>query len=172
MKFSTRARYGLRLMVELARALQDEKLVQLGQVAEVTGISGNYLAQLAMSLKSAGLIIGVSGKKGGYQLGRAAERIKVSEILEAVQGPIGLTDCAKNPELCLNSGYCEARMVWVIAGFKMMEVFEEHSLADLIASDWKDKIRREYSHLDLLDPARFSEECVLRPSCPATEVKK
>ena len=70
MKLSTRARYGLRIMVELARELQSNELVHLGKIARITGLSRNYLSQLAISLKNASLIVGVSGKKGRDALPR------------------------------------------------------------------------------------------------------
>lgn len=139
-------------MVELARALQSKSLVQLGEVAKITGISSNYLAQLAMPLRNGGLLMGVSGKKGGYTLGRPADEIYISEILEAVQGPIALTDCSDNPELCLYAPFCETRMLWVIAGHKLKETFGQYTLADLIKKNFCDKTRRKYKEIDLLKP--------------------
>ncbi len=155
MKFSTRARYGLRMMVELARSLKKEKLVHLGQVARITGLSVNYLAQLAIPLKNNGLLIGVSGKNGGYQLGKPPEQITVKEIIEAVQGTVGLTDCVFNPEVCLNSSFCEARLMWVLASHKLQEVLAQYTLADIIDSDWKEKIQKEFAHIPMVNPDAY-----------------
>ncbi len=155
MKFSTRARYGLRMMVELARELQHSRLVQLNRIAEITHLSVNYLVQLAIPLKNNGLIVGISGKKGGYRLARPPQEIKIREILEAVQGPLSLSDCVNNPEICLNSSFCEARMIWVLASQKIIDVFEEYSLADLIDREYKNKIRNKYPGITLLDPDKF-----------------
>jgi len=158
MKFSTRARYGLRLMMELARELKKHDPVHLGHVASITGLSTNYLAQLAMPLKNSGLLHGISGKKGGYRLGRPADKISVRGILEAVQGPIGLTDCSNHPELCLNCSFCEARMIFVIATHKMVEVFDRTTLADLMDKDWKREVYDEFSHIPLLQPDKYLAE--------------
>lgn len=158
MKFSTRARYGLRLMVELARGLKKEKLVHLGKISGITGVSENYLAQLAMSLKNDGLLIGVSGKKGGYYLSRPASEIKISEIIKAVAGPISLTDCVNNPDICLNSSFCEARMIWVIMSGSMFEILERYTLEDLIDKKKLAEVVNEHSHLPLLFPDRFLAE--------------
>lgn len=147
MKFSTRARYGLRMMVELARALKGEEIVHLGKIAKITGLSVNYLAQLAMPLKNNGLLIGVSGKHGGYRLGRPAEEITIRRIIEAVQGPISLTDCALNPDICLNADFCEARMIWVILGSSLTEILGRYTLADLIDRERMIELRQEYAHL-------------------------
>lgn len=157
------------MMVELTRALKKERLVRLGQVAKVTGLSVNYLAQLAIPLKNSGLLIGVSGKKGGYQLGRSAEEITISEILQALQGPVSLTDCVRRPDICLNSPFCEARMIWVIASHTMMKVLEETSLADLIDDKWKRRSRKKYEHVELLNPGSITVGRTMQPNCPTGE---
>jgi len=152
MKFSTRARYGLRMMVELSRGLKESEVVSIGHIAEVTGISPNYLAQLAIPLKSSGLVRGISGKKGGYQLARPAKEISVGDVVSAVLGPVGLTDCVNSPDMCLNSSFCETRMIWVLASHKMSELFESVSLADMVDKRWKEKTRKKFSYVPLLDP--------------------
>jgi len=161
MKFSTRARYGLRLMVELARELKKEKLVHLGKIAKITGVSENYLAQLAMSLKNDGLLIGVSGKKGGYYLSRPTEEIKISEIVKAVAGPICLTDCVNNPDICLNSSFCEARMIWVIMSGSMVEILERYSLEDLIDKKRLAGVVGNHAHLPLLFPDKIMAQAAV-----------
>jgi Rrf2 family protein len=143
------------MMVELARELKKQDKVHLGRVAKITGLSVNYLAQLAMPLKNNGLLIGVSGKHGGYQLAKDPRDILISDIIQAVQGPISLTDCAKNPDICLNASFCEARMIWVILSGNMMETLEKYTLADLIDKDRVAELRQEYSHLPLIDPDRI-----------------
>lgn len=145
-------------MVELARGLKKDKLVHLGKISGITGVSENYLAQLAMSLKNDGLLIGVSGKKGGYYLSRPASEIKISEIIKAVAGPISLTDCVNNPDICLNSSFCEARMIWVIMSGSMFEILERYTLEDLIDKKKLAAVVNEHSHLPLLFPDRFLAE--------------
>ncbi|MFZ5979127.1 MAG: RrF2 family transcriptional regulator [Candidatus Zixiibacteriota bacterium] len=167
MKFSTRARYGLRMMVELSRALEKKELVHLGQVARITGLSVNYLTQLAIPLKNNGLIIGVSGKKGGYKLGKPAAEISIQEILEAVQGPTELTDCVTNPDICLNSSFCEARMIWVIASHEMAGIFKKYTLSDLINKKFKADMRQRYPEVVFLNPDKIMAEGSYPQSCPA-----
>jgi Rrf2 family protein len=167
MKLSTRARYGLRMMTELARALQKEKLVRLRQIAKITGLSENYMAQLAMSLRNDGLLIGVSGKKGGYCLAREPEQITVKDVVQAVQGPISLTDCATHPELCLNAPFCEARMVWVMANYRLTEVFESITLADMIDKDFVKKTRKKHPKMKLLNPDKVMASDAYVMTCPA-----
>lgn len=155
MKFSTRARYGLRMMIELARALRKESIVHVGRIAEITGLSENYLAQLTSPLKGAGLLIGVSGKKGGYMLGRPAEEITIGEIVQALVGPIGATGCVNSPDICMNAGFCEARLIWTLASAKMQEVFESFTLADMVDREKVRAIARENGHIPQIDADRF-----------------
>lgn len=152
MKFSTRARYGLRMMVEFARELKENNLVHLGRIAKITGLSENYLAQLAISLKNGGLLVGVSGKKGGYHLARPANQIRIAEIIEAVIGPINLTECVTHPEICLNSSFCETRLIWSIANYRVQEALNEYTLANLISKDWIKQTRKKYPKMTFLDP--------------------
>lgn len=168
MKFSTRARYGLRMMVELARSLEKERIVRLSQIAAITNISKNYLLQLTIPLKNGGIIRGISGKNGGYQLARPAEQIKLSEIIEAVDGAISLTDCVRNPDICLNSSFCEARTIWVILSENMFDVLAKFSLRDLIEKQQLSKIREEYSYMRLLDSDQIIREKTLATAaaCP------
>lgn len=150
MKFSTRARYGLRIMVEMARLLQTERLVQLHRIAKITGLSTNYLSQLAISLRDAGLLVGVSGKKGGYHLARSPETITIREIVVAVQGRIFATDCVINPELCMNADFCEARTVWAVLTHRMHEALDEFTLADLIDPGYLEKTRKQHPDVPFL----------------------
>jgi len=168
MKFSTRARYGLRMMVELARELQHTDLVHLGKIAKTTGLSENYLAQLAISLKNSGLVIGVSGKKGGYQLAKSPDQIKIGEIVESVIGPIALTECVSHPDICLNAGFCETRMVWAYVNTRVQQALDEFTLADLTRRDWLEEMHRKHPDMPLLNVNQIaldgSED--IPPGCP------
>jgi Rrf2 family iron-sulfur cluster assembly transcriptional regulator len=139
-------------MIELARALQKQNIVPLGLIAQVTGLSVNYLTQLAIPLKSAGLVVGISGRNGGFQLTRPAEQIHLSEIVIALDGPISVTDCVNSPEICLSSAFCEARLIWSVLSGNMLEILESYSLADLIDRDNIKKIKDRYSYLPRFDP--------------------
>ena len=85
MKFSTRDRYALRLMVELAN--HGETLVPLKEISDTQQISLKYLEQIITPLAKAGLVTSVRGAQGGYRLARPAEQITAGEILRAVEGP-------------------------------------------------------------------------------------
>jgi Rrf2 family protein len=133
MKLSTRARYALRMMVELAKMTDGNSTVTLGQLARATSVSRRYLEQLAIALKSAGLITGISGKGGGYLLARSAEAIRVQEIVEAAIGPVNIVECVDNPEQCIRSDACECRWIYKRINTRINEVLSDFSLSDLVA---------------------------------------
>lgn len=174
MKFTTRARYGLRLMVELARLLRKERLVHLGRIARITGLSENYLSQLAISLKNHGLLIGVSGKNGGYHLGKPASEISINEIIRAVSGPVAATECTAHPEICMNASFCEARAVWVLISDRVSSLLEDFSLADLIDKDRFRHLKAQNPEIELHNPKIIltNKNKVSLPGCPVTSNDK
>ena len=144
MKISTRARYALRLMVDIARKYDGLHPVNLRRVAEGNDLSFGYLEQLMISLRNASLVRGLSGRKGGYILARPAEQIRLIEIVEAVIGPINLAVCVLNPENCWRSPICESRPIWVMLNTMIREVLDRYTLADMAEERWLERIIREF----------------------------
>ena len=147
MKLSTKARYGLRMMVEMARELKNADLVRIGKIAGITGLSENYLAQLAIPLKKNGLLVGVSGKNGGYHLSRPAEKISLYDIIHSVLGNTHLVECVGNPSICLNSSFCEARLIWVLLGDNISSTLKKFTIADMINKEFGDGLRKSYPEI-------------------------
>ncbi|MBW1871375.1 MAG: Rrf2 family transcriptional regulator [Deltaproteobacteria bacterium] len=131
MKLSRRARYALRMMVAIARQTKEKKRISLTQVAKLTDLSRRYLEQLAIALKNASLIVGKSGKTGGYMLGRPAADIKVGQIVEAAIGPINIVECLSQPDLCMLSTGCECRWLYQDINDRITDVLYGYSLQDL-----------------------------------------
>jgi Rrf2 family protein len=131
MKLAARARYALRAMMIVAREGDDGNPINLGQVAKQSSISRRYLEQVAISLKNAGLLKAVSGKKGGHLLTRPAQDIMLDEIIEATIGPINIVDCIADPEACMMLEGCECRALYVLINQKIKESFNAFTLADL-----------------------------------------
>ena len=92
MLFSTRAEYGVRLMVELGRQ-DDETPVSLGAVAEAENLPLSYLEHLVAKLRKAGLVTSRRGAHGGYALARPAAEIEMLEVVQALEGPISPMEC-------------------------------------------------------------------------------
>ena len=116
MRVSTRGRYALRVMIDLAQSdpNQGDAMVKLKDISARIDVSRNYLVQLLISLKNAGLVRSTSGKNGGYSLMRPASEITTHEIVEAAIGPININECVLNHEICDRSDTCRAREFWAV----------------------------------------------------------
>lgn len=114
MKMSTRGRYALRMMIDLANHYSDEKdgYVKLKDIAERQEISKDYLVNLTHMLKNANLVRSSRGKEGGYMLTRPPEKINALEIVESTIGEIYILDCLGDKEVCDRIRGCKARKVW------------------------------------------------------------
>lgn len=131
MRISTRARYALRLMIDIARNGGEQPL-QLKDIAMRQGISKRYLEQIVISLKNNRLIRGVPGKSGGYILTRSPADIMVGAIIEAALGPINVVDCVLDKDACMKSDYCECRPVYALINARVRNALNEFTLADII----------------------------------------
>ena len=131
MKLSTRARYALRLMLDVAKNGGEDAPVSLAAVAKHTKISRKYMEHLARDLKNRRLLRGVCGKQGGYLLAKPAAEITLREIIEAAIGPISILDCLQDPGICMLTDECECRPVYNLMNQRIISVLEEFTLADL-----------------------------------------
>lgn len=112
MKFSTKGRYALRFMVELAE-WPGEEPVSLSVIAERQGISVKYLEQIVSSLSHAGLVSASRGSQGGYRLSRSASQITAGDILRATEGSLAPVPCLRNQvEPCNLCFGCNTRSFW------------------------------------------------------------
>ncbi len=143
MKLGTRARYAVRLMLEVARLGAGEALVNMRTIASTTGISKAYLDQITIALRGQRLLRGRAGRSGGYALGKPAAGITVREIVEAVIGPVDLVECVGEPDFCDRSGVCETRVVWALMAQRIRGVLEEYTLADLSDPAFLDDAKRQ-----------------------------
>ena len=132
MKLSTRPRYALRLMLEVARTAGTEETMRLSAVAEQTHLSRGYLEQLTVALRAHRLLRGVCGKGGGFSLARRPEEISVRDVIESVLGPINIVECVENPGICAKSATCECRGVYLLINKRITEALDEFTLADLL----------------------------------------
>jgi len=131
MKLSTKGRYGVRLMFDLAQHAGDGP-VTLKDIAARQEISEKYLSNLIPLLKNAGFVHAVRGSQGGYTLARAPRDINLKDILVALEGPMCLVECTEKPLLCQRSGECLMRDVWSEVTGKMFEALESFTLEALM----------------------------------------
>jgi Rrf2 family protein len=131
MKLSTRTRYGIRAIIELAQH-EGKRPLQLKLIAERQGISVKYLEQLMSLLRSSGFVRSVRGSKGGYILARAPEQIKLNEVFRCLEGPVTTAECTENQDYCERAADCVAREVWLQVEEAIQRVLSSISLADLV----------------------------------------
>jgi Rrf2 family protein len=131
MKISTKGRYGLRALIDLSINGRSGLPVLLSDIAKRQGISDKYLEQIASQLHRAGLVKTVRGRKGGYLLNRPESEIKLSEVIEVLEGPICVVDCVGEPDICSRSTLCSTRDIWTLLSNKIEETLSSFTLADL-----------------------------------------
>ena len=133
MKLSTKGRYGLRALIDLATYSEIEP-VSISSIAARQGISERYLEQLMTLLKKAGLIKSIRGAGGGYKLAKPAGEISVGDILRALEGSLDPVDCAGLPGAsgCEESGGCVTKYVWQKINESINRTVDEMNLEELI----------------------------------------
>lgn len=130
MRLSTRGRYGTRAMLDVALH-NNQGPVHLKDIAARQQLSKKYLEHLISRLEGAGLLRSARGPGGGISLARPPSEIRLSEILETLEGPTALVECVDNPERCARSSSCATRDVWMEIGQLMGDFLESKTLEDL-----------------------------------------
>jgi Rrf2 family protein len=133
MKFSTKAAYGLRAMVDLAKK-QDKEPYSLAKIAKDENISLAYLERLFAKLKKADLVKSTKGAKGGYELVKPAKQISVRDIFLALEGDLSPYNCVKLANACKLAGCdCSAKQVWHLLECEINKTLESIKLKDLVS---------------------------------------
>lgn len=139
MKLSTRGRYGTRAMLDLAMH-NGEQPVLLKDIAKRQEISERYLENIMRTLVSSGLAISVQGRNGGFSLAKKTSDIKLSEIIQAVEGSMSPVSCVDNPKLCKRTTICIAQDIWVKLRKAIVDVLDSVTLADMVKTQ-KEKLK-------------------------------
>lgn len=135
MKISTRGRYALRIMTDLAENT-DGNYIPLKEISSRQKISHKYLESIMLDLSKAGLVDGRHGKGGGYKLNRLPQDYTVYEILQVTEGdlsPVSCLDC--NADACERVQECKTLPVWAGLYKLIKEYFGGITLLDLLKSD-------------------------------------
>ena len=136
MKLSTRTRYGVRLMLDLALH-KDKGQIFLKDIAREEEISEKYLSLIIIPLKSAGFVNSIRGARGGYILAKDPSQITLKELVDVLEGDTCLVDCVKNSASCSRSRSCASRDIWTIVSENISKTLGSMTLEDLV------KISRE-----------------------------
>ncbi len=131
MRLSTKGRYGLRALLDLALH-RDEGSVLLKDIARRQEVSLPYLEHLIAPLIAAGLVKSTRGSRGGLLLLRSPSEIRLSEIIQVLEGSIAPVDCVNDSKLCHRSGLCVTRDIWIEMKMAMSQVLDSTTLQDLV----------------------------------------
>lgn len=138
MKLSTKGRYGLRAMIDLAKHSTDEP-VSITSISDRQGISERYLEQLMGLLKKGGLVKSIRGAGGGYMPAKKLEEISVGDVLRALEGNLELVDCpGLVPEDgCKSADSCVTKYVWKRINDSINQTVDEINLDQLVTESRK-----------------------------------
>ncbi len=130
MKISTKGRYGLKALIDIAMYSNSE-VVTLKSISERQNISEGYLEQIFSTLRKSGLVIGRKGAQGGYTLSKSTDIITIGEILRTLEGDLDLVDinntnAADDLERCINEN------LWNVINKNVNDYFDNITLEDLV----------------------------------------
>lgn len=154
MKLSTKGRYGLRALIDLAVNSETDS-VSISSIASRQGISEAYLEQLMAKLKKAGLIISTRGAQGGYRLARAADQISVGDVLRALEGNLDAVQCSGlSEEGCQGAQLCVSKYVWQKINDSITKTVDEIKLDTLVKESREAQEKYKTETLDITNICR------------------
>lgn len=130
MKLSTKGRYGVKAIVELA-VNYGSKPISIKKISESQKISEYYLEQLFSSLRKADIIKSIRGAQGGYVLNKEPKDITIAEVMNVLEGPVEIADCIEE-DSCNNTNSCATRLLWGKIKKSIDEVMESITLQDIV----------------------------------------
>lgn len=136
MKLSTRSRYGLKAMIDIA-VFGEDKYITLKSISQRQNLSEAYLEQLFAALKKGGLLKSIRGAQGGYALERSAENISIGEILRVLEGSLSTSKCLEGGTGCgEDCNCCVSKSVWARLDESLNEAADSITLSELV-NDYK-----------------------------------
>ncbi len=122
--------YAILVITRLA-AVQAE-LLSAHQLAEECQLEPPTVSKVLKLLNKAGLLVSVRGARGGYRLDRPAEQISITQVVTAIEGPIGVTECSVEPGSCSHEAVCQLRGNWHVIDREIHRVLDSLSIADML----------------------------------------
>ena len=141
MKLSTKGRYGTRALLELALHW-DEGPVLLKDIAQRQQIPLSYLEHLIGPLIAARIVKSTRGSRGGVSLCKPPQEIRLSEVIQLLEGSIAPVECVNNPDICPRSDFCVTQDIWGEVKEAISKVLESTTLQDLVKRQEQEKLRK------------------------------
>jgi len=134
MKLTTKCRYGIRAVMEIARNYQKGP-TKRKDIVEVQTISDSFLENILIDLKHGGIIESIRGAKGGFILKRSPSQITAADVFVALQGPLSLIECLENPKVCDRNEKCVVRSMWQDMQDAQEKVLKETTIESLVKKE-------------------------------------
>ena len=131
MKVSTKCRYGIRAVLEIAKN-HNNTPTKRNMIAAQQAIPNSYLENILIALKHNNIVMSIRGASGGFMLKRKPDQITLLEVFEALQGSLALLDCLEDPSICDRSENCVVRPIWVNMQEAQRQVLRETTIQDLL----------------------------------------
>jgi FeS assembly SUF system regulator len=125
--------YGTVVLAEMARG--QAGYVSAADIAGATGLGLPTVSKLLKMLAKAGLVTSSRGSHGGYQLARAAERISAADVIDALEGPVSITECSAHDSHCDIESVCRVGGTWQRINVAIRRALDEISLSDLVRAN-------------------------------------
>ncbi len=137
MRLTTKGQYGARAMLDLAINCNDGPIL-LRDIAKRQEVSEKYLEHSVSALRKAGLVRSIRGARGGYVLARQPSEIRLSEIMEVLEGSMAPVECVDDPQVCQRAQLCVTRDIWARMKEAIDNILESITLRDMVEQH-KDK---------------------------------
>ncbi len=134
MQFTKAEEYGMLGVLYLSEKAPGS-ITPLSEIAEAKAIPEKFLAKIFQSLSRATIVRSHRGVRGGFSLAKDPKDVTVKEVLESIHGAYHLIKCTNNTDICDKAEYCSLRELLSIAERKLIQIFEDHTLADLV--EWE-----------------------------------
>ncbi len=147
MRLSTKGRYGTRAMLDLALHFGKDPVL-LRDIAARQEVSEKYLEHSMSALRKIGLVRSIRGARGGYVLARSPSKIKLSEIMEVLEGSMAPVECVDDAQVCHRADLCVTREIWAKMKKAVDEILESTTLEDL-AQRHREKVSQDSITYDI-----------------------
>ena len=132
MKISTKGRYGLRILLDIALYRVGDKPRMIREIASNQKISEKYISRLIIELRKAGMVKSIRGSKGGYRISREPKEITLLDVVEVMEGPVSIVDCVSARDCCPRIASCVTREIWTELNNQIREALQKITLQEII----------------------------------------
>ncbi len=134
MRISTKGRYGLRILLDLAAHQTDGRPRLIREIAKSQQISEKYVSRLILALRNAGIVDSSRGARGGYSIAKPLDQVTLLEAIETMEGPLEIVECLAGNVNCERVAACGPRQFWRQFNAEIRETLQKYTVQDLFNS--------------------------------------